>query len=386
MSITAAIQLSRVDPYKPQTTFGYENHWAMRHMNFWRPMPISGFELSRPDNAVIKPSLVKLIEYYPISRKSDIFIERLCYQIGNQLHPFKARYIRRDKPDKNLLFTYHVESIANTISKTGVEFYTPTSFYINAIPAPTTDRRWLALESIGDIYRENTMLIECVADEEEEWSDVMDLVDAIVNEEYLIWRDRWQVVHGDYNQICKMIKPKIPFLDPMTAKYYNKPIKTIDIAVRSIGGKRIDTTPPEELSIDYPNITSFSHRDYVSTYSKLRKLKITDATIGYILSGGAVVDKDVHLLLDRYERESSEDDELLKCDDIIREAALEAANHTKNDIFITGDVYVAFQMTFNDEAMIEFFEYDTSHPIHVCYVDLAMLSLCSTSLAHIPVI
>ena len=389
--ITAAIPLTR-DAVTRRPTFGYEGYSSKR-TTVHEPLP--GFILGLGDpNTTVKPNLVKLVEMYA---KGDepIFVERLCYKSGRDLFPYHAKFItRRPEDDISIVFAGNIEKAISGIIRLPVSTMTPGGYMLQTTCRPHDMRYPYTSEgydAVSHEYKRAPNLVDCVANANTDWHEVVEALDRV------IWDHHGLIHYGNRSyvnpNIYDVLRPTLPVLDPMTMTHFNRSIPSSYYSITGSGTKYSDVSPARPITIPEPDKTVYTQKEYHEVLKLLTEVKLTDVSIGYILSNVShILDRDIKIMVDRYHRSHLDEkvdfdisSEVGKCDAIIKMAAL-ITWQTLGLPTMYEDVFAVLTITYGDEALIEFYEYETNHIIHACHFDMALAALCSHSVATIPLL
>ena len=332
------------------------------------------------------PTIIKLIEHYNMpndenrSKFQDIFIERLCHLHKNYLFPYKIQYLTpRKQYDNRLVVPKNMENCHYNIHGYPYTITTPSSFYMSVLRPEhllSNERNFEA----SRIYRQSYKLIESLCQDSLQWSDIFDKINNMSHNQTTKNRYAFRYIDEELDEhVRHALLPRIPYIDPITAKTLTSPIPLKNLPTLIQGLQYSDVRQPPELVIRQSSLTEFSPKTQLSTIYYINDLGLTDVEIEYILFGGCILQRKVVHAYDRYHRDLNIDREIDICDKCVVQCVFNAGDATtqSGSTEIFSDIRVVFRKTFNDEALFEIYTIPDDELLYACHLDLAVLSLCS---------
>lgn len=367
------------DYHTRSSTFGFVDQYYIKTYYDLMIVPNFGIQITA-DHPKFPPSIIKIIEYYPIGSQ-DAYIERLCFVDGKYLYPYRIKYITPDKKyDTQLVVPYALEQIHKIIdSRNCLDIITPGSLYIDHIRPGKRGDLPPNKKNIYEKYGSDLMLMSNLCPDNLQWYDVYDEIkrtDSFNNSVGRTMQNWYLDVFAE-----ELLMPKVAFPDPLTVKTIIDPIKEQDLYYYGgVGSRTINMSQPKELEIKYPHMTKLSPKEQMTTVSFLSDVGYSDLELEYILSNRTINKRTIRFLHDRYHQKLNTDTELKICDRAVLscfDSCRDVSSTEEYEDLMFQAVRVVFKKTFNDEAVFEFYNYQTDRPIRVIHLDLALLSLCS---------
>lgn len=369
--LIAAFRLNR-DRHTEKDAFGFTRTVTGWTEQYRTHLPILGCPIETP--ITLKTKLVKLIEFYNRSL-GRIVVERICWMFGTSLYPYKVRFIHLDSPhhanDVDILLLQNMTIIHRNLTHNNVQFSSPVQYLFDTASAPWhNNHQHEFLAYLNSKYR---YWVDYFAHGHDRWKDTERFVDSF---------DSASVQDNLENYFKEFILPRVPILDPLTLNYHTKPLDTRNLVFEKSAIVPFDVTEPIELTINHPIKTLYSPKinpNAINIFDQLTA-QYSDLSFEYILSGMAIIDIKENYKISRYK-------EMLYIDAekdvtwLIINVVFDIILHHFNDRRLFSDVRVCFILTYGEEALIEFYTYETNDCIGAVHIDLAMLALCGTNIA-----
>lgn len=366
--ILTAFRLRR-DMNTERETFGYTRP-AWERSRFLSYTPSVGCPIEVP--STIKTDIVKMVEYYDDPR-GPVVVERLCWKFGKSLHPYKVRYISLGKnyADRDILLLQNLKTIHDKISGCYVSFASPIKYYFDSMVAPWYKQD--IYEYTSYLYGKYQEWIESFAYSQDGWGDTEQFIDLFDN-------GHANACSEDHFRHFMLPKPMIR--DPYTFNTHASSFSAGSLAFERPMGNPFDTSPAPELVVRHPAHTLYSPKEAHGAIASLEQAatQYTDMNLEYILSGTVVVSVTERLCVSRYRdvkfHNAETDVRWVIINDVLRTLYLRNPDRRFMD-----DLRVTFVMSYGEEALVEVFTLDTNECLGAIHFDLAMLAMCTPSLA-----
>jgi len=361
--ILTAFRLER-DRHTETDTFGYERMLWPQDTQICN-YPKLGCPIT--SSVPIRTKLVKIVECY--QRDETVVVERLAWQFGRDLYPYRAKYIRpaiKRFQDDPILFLGNMSVIHRHLGGIGATFLSPIRYCLDE--AIMCFRESLSSTYVLDIQHRHRDALAEFSTQETDISLLQNFM--LASENGCLYQDENTVV------------PKLPIAESMSLQFSAQPIPIHILTPAGSGSNPFDTSEVPSIIINHPEVTQYSPKAYHTIARMCDSLshQYSDAKLEYILSGCRIVDRHVHHLVSRYLDEV--EDVLPYCDQIV-ETAVWISFRPGDGISLTDHTRVIFTLTYGDEVLMEFYAQDLNRCLLAIHLDLAMIALCSSGVIAI---
>ena len=304
----------------------------------------------------VRFNIVKIVEYH----RHDgipVVVERLAWQFGRDLHPYRAKYIRpasKDYCDEPILFLANMSAIHQKLSGIDIQFVTPLGYCLDVLTETEIEDTPFS-RYMKDIQRRHRTALQELSTQE-----------------------------PDLDSLRKFIVTSLPILEHIGIKFASRPLPVSAVSTVSVMDNPFDTSSVPAISIKHPEVTLYSPEAYhdIARMCNHLSYQYSDVKINYILSGCRLVGKQVVHLVSRYL--DATDDVHAYCERIIESAAYIIDKTSPALTSWDSQMWVDFELTYGDEVLIEVYTIDRKQCLIAIHLDLAMVALCSSGVIAIP--
>ena len=348
-------------------SFGYERSmWPgqLHVFNHYAPNLGSPIEI----DTTLTLNLVKIVELY--NPKNPVIIERLAWQDGSQLYPYRVKYIRhhafnyiRDEP---VVFLSNLSKIHRKITGIDASLTSPLQFYL--------DRTALAPDTLPPIKdyilhlcHQYSVIVDGFTTQDTDTMSLRDFLTVLDSEN----------VHGAE----QFILPKLATPDPISPKFMYRSLHAGQLQFPGSGAIPFDVSPPSPLQINHPEVTLYSPPEYHHIARSCDDVsgQYSDVKLEYILSNsGYIVDCQTHYKVSRYLDHVHDKLMLHYCNAIVMDVY---TNFRKlHPSWSTQHYCIILEVSYGDEVLIEIYTQDKKCCLFAVHLDLAKIALCAADI------
>jgi hypothetical protein len=361
--ILAAFRLER-DRLTSSQSFGYERQlWPGRRLPFQQFTTKLGCPIEI--GTTLTASIVKIIELY--NREEPIVIERLAWQFGNQLYPYRVKYIRlcdTMQSEEPMLFLPNIGTIHKKLTGLDIDIISPLEFYLDR--AVTIDPRIIpsSIQTyIHSLCHKHRLAIDGLAPQQTDPLTLRDFLTVLDCENPFGFE--------------QFVMPKLAINDPISIPFINRSLDARHLFSPGAGGNPFDTSAVGPIQINHPEVTLCSPLEYhsIAVDCDTVSQQYSDVKLKYILSfSEGILDCITQHLVCRYVDTPNEELIAHYCASIVINVHGSAcAQHPE---WIEDNHIVTLEITYGDEALIEIYTIDHKCCLFALHLDLAMIALC----------
>jgi hypothetical protein len=363
--LLTAFRLAR-DPHTEGHSFGYmRTLWPvnLRHQQTYTPDLGCPIELP----TILSTHLIKMVELYG-SNRDPVIIERLAWQIGTDLYPYRIKYFRYQeqyRPDSAVIFPLNINRIHSQLTGIDPAVTSPLDYYLH---------QYVFIDPYGNTEFRHEIATLCnrfrnsLSGYSEQNADPRALLEFLAS-----------LDDGRLEENVRFVTPNIVVPDPISHRFLDRhlPMRNIHFATTN----PFDTSEVDPLTIHHPEVTVYSPPEFhwVAQICEQVRLEYTDVSMEFIVSDpGLLSDQKINYQISRYLDKNHGMMALHDITKIVVDTYLIARAQRPSWIRSSNDYIVTLDISFGDEVLICIFTMDRTQCVFAVHLDLAMIALCAS--------